>query len=488
MAGIVSYGAYLPRMRLDRMSIMTSMGWLAPGLITAAQGERTMCNWDEDALTMAVGSSRDCMVGMDKAKVDALYLASTTLPFTDRSNSGILKVTLNMKNEVSTVDVTGTQKAGTSALVSAMESVKSGDKGQILVTATDHRRTKSAWFHEMWFGDGAASLLLGSDDVIAELVANHSVSYDFIDHYRGLQEEYDYNWEERWVRDEGFFKILPESIGGVLDKAGLKVSDVKKFCYPCFLGRVHGGIGKKIGAAPEQIASSMHPETGECGVAHPILMLARELETAEPGDKIVVASFGQGSDALLFEVTDKIKSLPARLGVGGHLANKKIEKAYNKFLKFNGLIETEMGIRSESTIQTALTAIWRQQKLILGFQGGKCGKCDTPQIPKSRICVHPDCGAIDAQEDYEFADQPAKILTFTGDMLAVSFEPPAFYGMVQFDKGGRMMLDFTDCDATNVEVGVPIKMSFRKKYVDEKRGFTGYFWKAVPQAAAKAAE
>ena len=35
MVGIVSYGAYLPRLRLDRMSIMMSMGWLAPGLITA---------------------------------------------------------------------------------------------------------------------------------------------------------------------------------------------------------------------------------------------------------------------------------------------------------------------------------------------------------------------------------------------------------------------------------------------------------------------
>ena len=68
-------------------------------------------------------------------------------------------------------------------------------------------------------------------------------------------------------------------------------------------------------------------------------------------------------------------------------------------------------------------------------------------------------------------------------MLAPSLNPPAIYGMVQFEPGGRMMMDFTDCDLDDVEVGVPVKLSFRKKYYDEQRGFTGYFWKAVPQKA-----
>ena len=75
MVGIVSYGAYLPRLRLERMSIMASMGWLAPGLFGAAQGERTMANWDEDSLTMAVAAGRDCLKGMDKGAINAVYLA-----------------------------------------------------------------------------------------------------------------------------------------------------------------------------------------------------------------------------------------------------------------------------------------------------------------------------------------------------------------------------------------------------------------------------
>jgi len=98
------------------------------------------------------------------------------------------------------------------------------------------------------------------------------------------------------------------------------------------------------------------------------------------------------------------------------------------------------------------------------------------------ICVKPDCNHLHSQDDYEFSDLPARIKTFTGDLLAVSVDPPAIYGMIQFEGGGRFMADFTDCELTGLKVGMPVRMSFRKKYSDPERGFAGYFWKAVPQA------
>ena len=51
--------------------------------------------------------------------------------------------------------------------------------------------------------------------------------------------------------------------------------------------------------------------------------------------------------------------------------------------------------------------------------------------------------------------------------------------------GYRMMMDFTDCSLDDIEVGVPMEVTFRKKYHDAKRGFTGYFWKAVPKITQK---
>jgi len=122
MVGITAYGAYIPKRRLSRMSIIQSMGWFAPGLITAARGERSMCNWDEDAMTMAVAAARDCLVGMDKSKVNAAYLASTTLPFKDRQNSGILAAALNLPEEgLVTADFAASLKSGTTALLTAVD-------------------------------------------------------------------------------------------------------------------------------------------------------------------------------------------------------------------------------------------------------------------------------------------------------------------------------------------------------------------------------
>jgi uncharacterized OB-fold protein len=64
--------------------------------------------------------------------------------------------------------------------------------------------------------------------------------------------------------------------------------------------------------------------------------------------------------------------------------------------------------------------------------------------------------------------------------------------MIVFEGGGRIMLDIADVEPGDVDAGMPVRMAFRVKDRDERRGFTRYFWKAVPDrrrmAAAKAAE
>jgi 3-hydroxy-3-methylglutaryl CoA synthase len=479
MIGIVSYGGTIPRLRLDRRSIYEQIGWLAPAIVTAAQGERSMCNWDEDSLTLAVAAARDCLAGTQKEAVDALYLASTTLPFADRLNAGIVATALNLRDDILAADVTSSLKAATTALVTALDAARGGK--QVLVAAADRRETKAASFYEMWFGDGAAALLLGSEGVIAEFKGAYSVSYDFVDHYRGARHRFDYTWEERWVREQGYARIIPEAIQGLLDRLGLTIDGVDRLLFPCVFQREHAKIARTLGAAPETVADTLHDVCGETGAAHPLIMLVRALEGARPGERIVVAGFGQGCDALCFEVTDDIRSLPPRRGVQGSLAAKKTTTNYIKFLKFRDLIETEGGIRAEAPDQTAMTTLWRKRKMILGLVGGRCRACGTPQYPRADICVNPDCGALHTQEEYEFAGVPATVKSFTGDFLAVSMDPPAIYGLVQFEGGGRLMADFTDCEMDDLQVGIPVEMAFRRRHVDQERGFTSYFWKAIPR-------
>jgi len=466
------------------MAIFQAMGWFAPAIIMVAQGERSMCNWDEDSITMAVAASRDCLRGRDKRELDALYMASTTLPFADRQNAGIVSAALNLRDDLTTADYTSSQKAATTALISALESVISGEKKNIMVSASDRRETKTAYFYEMWFGDGAASLTVGDSDVIAQYKGSYSVSRDFVDHYRGSDKKYDYVWEERWTRDAGYGIIIPQVVSGLFGKLGITMDDVDKLVYPCFFKNDHRKIARKIGASPEKLVDNMHEVCGETGVAHSFMMFISALEEAQPGDRILLCGFGQGANALYFEVTDHIAGLPKRNGVAGSLANKKSTENYHKWLKFRDLIQTEMGIRAEAPTQTATTVLWRKNKMIVGLVGGKCRECGTPQFPKADICVNPACGAFYSQDDYEFADIPAKVKTFTGDMLSVSVDPPAIYGMVQFEGGGRLVADFTDCELDDIKVGLPVQMEFKCKGVDKERGFVNYFWKAVPMPGA----
>ena len=111
---------------------------------------------------------------------------------------------------------------------------------------------------------------------------------------------------------------------------------------------------------------------------------------------------------------------------------------------------------------------------------GRCSACGTLQFPRTRICVNPNCNALDSQEPHAFADTIGRINSHTADRLTYSPDPPACYGMIQFEGGGRWMMDFTDLEADQLEVGRAMRMVFRIKDVDAQRGFRRYFWKAAP--------
>ncbi len=482
MIGVTSFGGYIPQLRLKRMTIFESVGWLAPAIMAVAQGERAVCNWDEDSLSMAVEAGRDCLIGVDRSKVDGMYLCSTTLPYADRLNAGVVSTALHLSAKLAGADFTSSVRSGTTGMIAALDAVKAGRRHGVLVTASDKREAKGGYFYESWFGDGAASVLMGDENVVAEFLGSYTVTYDLVDHYRGADKKYDYLWEERWVRDEGYAKIIPEAINGLLEQTGLKIGDFARIVYPCFFTREHANIAKKIGAEKAQVMGNMHEETGETGSAHPLVLFVRALQEAKPGDKILVAGFGQGSDALAFQVTDAITGMAERLGITGTLKRSRDLDNYTKFAKYREQLVLDTGIREEEGGQIAMTTLYRNRDMILGLVGGKCPKCGTAQFPAMDICVNPECNAVGDMESYEFAEKTAHVVMFTGDLLAVSVDPPAIYGMIQFEGGGRMMADFSDCTLDDVKVGTAVRMSFRKRHYDKDRGYTGYFWKAVPAA------
>lgn len=481
--GIVSFGAYVPRLRLARKVIADANAWFNPSLLAQAKGERAMANWDEDVVTMAVEAGRDCLTGFDRKDVRSVQMASTSFPFLDRLNSGIAAQALNMDSEISAFDLGNSQRAATSGLIAALNAVQNHE-GQTLFLAAEKRRTKAATAMEMSTGDGAVALLIGRGPLIAKLVGFASRTVDFVDHYRSHGSGYDYVWEERWIRDEGYAKIVPATLAAVFRKTGLDPAAIAHFCMPCAMGRVAAGVAKAAGIPPAAVRDNLNERCGEVGTAHSLVMLVDALESARPGEKVLVIGFGQGCDAVIFEVNEASHP-PGRLGLRGHLARGQIENNYQRFLAFNDLMVIDRGMRAELDKQTALSALYRKRDMLLGLVGGRCSKCGTLQFPKSNYCVNPECGALKSQTDHPFADMPARVRSFTADQLTYTPDPPAFCGMVQFDEGGRLMADFTDVTAGDLHAGSPVRMVFRIKDYDAQRGFTRYFWKAAPVRAVR---
>lgn len=481
MTGIVACGAYVPRLRLQRKAVAEANAWYAPGLRGSAKGERAMANWDEDALTMAVEAGRDCLPSphseSGRGFIDAIHFASTSAPFADRSNAGVVARALSLPEAISAIDFGGSQRAGVSALISAFDSVAAGRITSPLVVAGERRKARAASAQEMSFGDAAAAILVGTNRCLARLIGSHSLSVDFVDHFRAAGETFDYGWEERWIRDEGYAKIVPEAISALLAKTGVDGATVAHLVLPTPFARLDRQIAERLGISAQRVRDNLAGSVGDSGSAHALLMLCQALEEARTGERILVVQFGQGCDAVLLERTDVQTE---KRGVATALARRKEESNYLKFLAFNGLIQLERGMRAEVDRKTSLSVLHRKNEMLNGLVGGECRICGTAQFPRSRICVNPNCHATDSQEAHSFAESDGTVLSWSADYLTYSMAPPSHYGMITFVEGGRLMADITDVEPGQIEAGSRVRMAFRIKEFDEKRGFRRYFWKAVP--------
>jgi hydroxymethylglutaryl-CoA synthase len=479
--GILAYGAYIPQRRLQRAAIYAANAWFAPDLRGAAKGERAIAAWDEDAITMAVEAGRDALVGIDRAVVGSVSLASTTFPFADRSNAGVVKEALHLEDAVGAIDIAGSQRAGTSALIQALRSASSAGSAQLCIAA-DLRKAPPASESELNYGDAAAAFLIGSGNPIATFLGAHSETVDFLDHYRATGVDFDYTWESRWIREEGYLKIAVDGLKAALARFGLPAAEIDHCAISITAKGAAQAVAKKAGIDSHRVVDTLLANIGDSGAGHPSLLLASALENAKPGEKIVVVSFGQGVDVLLFEATAALAALPPRRGVAGSVARGRSDDNYLRYLFHRGILPLDRGARAEFDQKQPSTTLYRNRKGVLGLVGGRCSKTGTVQFPKSIISVNPNEHTIGTQEDYPLAELRAQVVTYTADRLTYTADPPNYYGAVDFEGGGRITVEFADVDGFEVEVGLPMRMVFRIKAVDENRHFYRYFWKAAPIA------
>jgi uncharacterized OB-fold protein len=228
-------------------------------------------------------------------------------------------------------------------------------------------------------------------------------------------------------------------------------------------------------------ADPLSATCGDCGAAHPLLMLAAALEAAVPGEQILVLGFGQGADAIVLETTPKLAELQGSRGPSRYLAQRRPVDNYTFFLSIRNQLAIDFGMRAERDNRTAMSALYRKRDDISGMMGGRCNECNTLQFPHGPVCVK--CGAYDSQVPESLSGLIGTVKSYTEDWMAYTRSPPYIYGNVEFQDGANIMLEFTDFEPGQVAVGSKVRMVFRVKDFDTKRNFRRYFWKPAPMMA-----
>ena len=124
---------------------------------------------------------------------------------------------------------------------------------------------------------------------------------------------------------------------------------------------------------------------------------------------------------------------------------------------------------------TSFMLLERQKKENLSFHGNKCEECDWVFFPKSRSC--PKCGSLDNAKDIKLSKR-GTVFTFTKEYIYPVPDVPMVMAVIDLDGGGRFFSHLTDCNHKQVEIGMPVELTFRMFH--ESDGFYNYSWKCRP--------
>jgi 3-hydroxy-3-methylglutaryl CoA synthase len=461
MIGIEAFGQYLPWWRLD---------FSAVGI---GRGERAIANFDEDSLTMGVAAGTNCLGDIDRSTIGGLFFATTTSPYKEKQISVTAAAALDLAQDVITADFCNSLRAGTTALQRAVEAVSCGSANRVLVIASDLRLPTPGSEFETTFGNGAAAFLVSRNNVAVEYKDSYSISEEIHDVWRSDEDRYVRSWEARFTRDAGYMRVLPAAISTFLKKVNLSGKDIYRIAFYAPNASDHRSVVKKLGLQGSQVQDPLFERIGDTGTAFTLMQFASALESANPGDILISASYGSGADVSQWVV---VKSYSPKIGIQSLLDSKRVLTDYRKYLRWRNMVEMVSGRRRPPTPTPSASALWRETGQNIRLRGVRCLSCGTVQYPPQIICYK--CHTKENFESYLFSDKRGKVVTYTVDYMSPSPDPPVVLAVLNFEGGGRMFLMMTDKDVDQVTIGMKVQVSFRKLFSAE--GIHNYFWKCVP--------
>jgi hydroxymethylglutaryl-CoA synthase len=473
VAGLVSYGTYIPRHRLKRSEISSVLASGNAGTGAAARGTRAVAGYDEDSTSMGVEAARQALRRAPGTSPARLIFATSSPPYLDKTNANTIHAALRLEPGAFAVDMAGSVRSGVGAMLLAQETPH-----PTLVVLSDLRTGLPGGADEREGGDAAAAFLFGAGDPLVEVVAEASSTDEFLDRWRLPGSPASRVWEERFG-EHVYVPLADAAFAEALKKAGMTPSDVDLLVVAGTHARAARVFSSAAGV--DRVADDLSGSVGNPGAAQPGILLAAALDEAEPGQRIALVVLADGATAQILQVTT---TAAARLGpsVAEQVAAGDDSLRYATFLSWRGFLIREPPRRPDP-VAPAAPPTHRSAGYKYGFVGHRCQECGTVHLPAVRVCVN--CKSVDRMVDVPMADQAGTIATFTIDHLAYSPSPPVIAAVVDLDAGGRFSCELTDADPQAVAIGDRVEMTFRRTVT--AGGVHNYFWKARPVARSTGA-
>jgi hydroxymethylglutaryl-CoA synthase len=341
--GIVGYGAYIPRYRLPAREVARI--WKdAEG--SGPPGEKAVAGIDEDVITMSIEAARNAMsrANIDPSDIRAVWVGSESHPYAVKPTSTIVAEAIGAVPSTQAADWEFACKAGTEAMQAAIGFVGSGMADYALSIGMDTAQGRPGDALEYTAGAGGAAYLLGpAEESLAQINASYSFTTDTPDFFRRANEKYPVHGE-RFTGEPAYFKHIRAAAEKIMNSTGAGPGD---FTYAVFHQpniKFPQRVAKSLGFDSDQIKDGMLvSRIGNTYAGSALVGLTAVLDVADPGEKILLVSYGSGagSDAFILTTTENlVTQRPRALDTESYIS-RRTEIDYATYARYRGKLITK---------------------------------------------------------------------------------------------------------------------------------------------------
>jgi hydroxymethylglutaryl-CoA synthase len=336
--GIVGYGAYVPRYRLPASEV--ARVW-KDGEGGTPIKEKAVPGLDEDVATMSIEAARNALLraAVSPAEIRAVWVGSESHPYAVKPTSTLVAEAIGATPHVQAADWEFACKAGTEAMVAAMGMVGSNMAHYALAIGMDTAQGRPGDELEYTAGAGGAAYLLGpAEEALAEIEASYSYVTDTPDFWRRAYQRYPEHGQ-RFTGEPAYFKHITSAGQTLLDATGTSAADYQFAVFHQPNSKFPERAAKQLGFSKDQIKTGLLvPVIGNTYAGAAMIGLTAILDVAQPGDRILMVSFGSGagSDAFALRVTDAILERRARAPFTADYIARRVPIDYARYTRLRG--------------------------------------------------------------------------------------------------------------------------------------------------------